>query len=101
MKLLLIGLFGLFLVSCSLKIPHSDGTATYLGMVRINEPADIESTVRHTRRYGLAIDGGIKNSGVLLGYQDQLKVTPSSDAATYFEYETRAGKYSGKFTQQE
>lgn len=67
-----------------------------MGWVRINEPSEEETPIRHTRRYGLAIDSGFKNSGVLLGYQDQVKIIPPRESITHFDYSTGGRQYSGE-----
>jgi len=82
-------------VSCSVKIPHADGTSTYLGMVRVNESSLADSPVVHTRRYGAAVDMGTERTGVTAGYQETFKVLPPNDSFMTFDYQTKRSQYSG------
>lgn len=88
---------GFFSAACSVKIPHDDGSVTYLGMVRINESsAANKAVVNHVRRLGVGVDAGIKKGGVLIGYQDRLLISPLDDAITEIDYRSAGRSYLGK-----
>lgn len=69
-----------------MKISHSDGSATYLGVVNVREGSTGEAPLIHSRRYGFMFDAGVTNNGIAVGYDDRLLVKPPGDSVTSVNY---------------
>lgn len=87
-RLLVLRIFiALLLPACSMKLSHPDGTTTYVGVVNLREGQARDSTLLHSRRYGVVLDAGVATNGFTLGYEDRLLVKPPGDAVTSIDYE--------------
>jgi hypothetical protein len=84
-------LVSLLLSGCSLRYTDRAGGETYVGFLWFRHFPAGDPVATHTKRVGVGVDMGANGHGLLVGYEDVLRVRPHPDTSITLDYDTEAG----------